>query len=214
MSSDGTRRTLLESVLDGSFRPDRQGRLVITERLPAELPIEGSSEAACSAWDQLLEEQEQARELGSVNPWRFSVAVRRLHSALAVDVMRVESERRHVEIILTVGPLEIHPDAESDSPWVDHARPFTEARLRAEWDEWAHELEWDATAWAYWRFVRGFSAKAALAAKERERLRLYDEWRVEKLRQNGSIGEGDPFLMDCSPAKRRTLLRRAGVALN
>jgi hypothetical protein len=211
MIANGT--SLRDAVLFGNFRPDRHGRKVAEEPLPAEIPIEGASDAARVAWQALLEEQARAREVDSSNPWRFSALVRTLHVALAADVRTSSVERRAVTLILEVGPLELHSDADEITAWNAHALPYTVAVLARHWCEWAYEAqEWGPTAWAYQHFVVGLEPAEALGAAEVERQREYDAWIVARLRQQGSIGVTDPLLKGHTVERRRELLELARLA--
>ena len=87
----GHRQTLVEAILVANFRPDRQGPLLISELLPPELPVAGS-EAARTAWGELVAAQGRYRQLGAPDCWGFSALVRRLHTELAGG--EVSSEER------------------------------------------------------------------------------------------------------------------------
>jgi hypothetical protein len=78
----GVRRSLVESILLGSFRPDRQGRLLLDDALPDVCPLEDVDEGTHRAWRQLVTAQVAYRDSGAVNPWAFAALIRRFHRAV------------------------------------------------------------------------------------------------------------------------------------
>jgi hypothetical protein len=157
----GVRRTLVESILLGSFRPDRQGHLLLEETLPVECPLEGASDGEQAAWRNLVTAQLAYRDSGAVNPWQFASLVRLFHHACS-------EPKRDVFLLkwsLSWGPW--------GSVMRDGVTPageprFAEDELREAWEEWAQYErpawktgEWDETTWAHRHFVLGEEPVAA-----------------------------------------------------
>jgi hypothetical protein len=133
----GKRTSLVESVLDGSFRPDRHGRRLLEETLPEECPLENVSLEGARAWRDLVTGQRGYQDAGAVNPWAFARLVRALHGTLRHGEVVSGVDHFRVESALRIGSYPALPDEV----------------LEPHWREWASLEEWDdPTDYAYWRF--------------------------------------------------------------
>jgi len=162
----GRKQRLLEAVLTASFRPDRQGRLLLDEALPASLPITGNDEAH-AAWAALVKAQERYTELGAPDPWGFSGLVRKLHTELASGEVTSE-ERFRLLCSLSFGPWRLV--ASEGVPWGEPTHSDEELRRHWEWarfEEPSPSREWSERDWGWQRFVHGLEPKKAFAARRR-----------------------------------------------
>ena len=159
----GTRVRLVELVLTASFRPERHGRLLLTEVLPAVLPLEGS-DAAVAAWARLVELQASYQATGFVDTWGFWSAVRALHSELSSGPL-APMERWNILWALSASPW--RGMGADGGP---HGEPrYTDEQLRSHWDSWARQAgpsgafrgEWGLVDWAWQRFQLGLGAEEA-----------------------------------------------------
>ena len=168
----GTRVRLLELVLTASFRPERHGRLLLTEALPAVLPLSESSDAAVAAWARLVELQASYRASGFVDVWGFWGAVRDLHSELSAGPL-APMERWNILWALTASPW--RGLGAGGGP---HGEPrYSDEELRGHWEVWARlagpsgavRTEWGAEDYAWQRFELGLEPaeayREALAAR-------------------------------------------------
>jgi hypothetical protein len=155
----GRKQALVEAILTGAFRPDRQGGLLLGEPLPAELPVEGCEDAR-AAWRTLVEAQARGRESGAPDPWGFAGLVRELHGAFGVAATLSEVERFQVGFALLAGPWRgTGRGGRGCGP-----RRFTDEELERHWRTWARfDREWDESTWGYWRFEEGLDEQEAFA---------------------------------------------------
>jgi hypothetical protein len=170
--SRGRKRPLVEAILVGTFRPDRQGRLLLEEQLPEECPLEDVSEGARQAWRNLVTAQAAYRDSGAVNPWQFASLVRFFHSAARETAKTEEFERFRLTWALNFGPWRFVQSSDGLSP--GGKRRYTEKQLAAAW-RWAKYQpastnfpDWDETTWAFHRYRRRLGAVEAFRAARQE----------------------------------------------
>jgi hypothetical protein len=164
----GRKQALVEAILTGAFRPDRQGGLLLGEPLPAELPVDGCEDAR-AAWRALVEAQARGRESGAPDPWSFAGLVRSLHAAFGDAATLSELERFQAMLALTFGPWRcVDAKGRGVGP-----RRFTDAELEQHW-QWARlgpasrfRDEWNEEDWGYRRFVLGETPGVAFKACRR-----------------------------------------------
>src|SRR6478735_10426096 len=113
----GVRKSLVASIMDGSFRPDRQGRLLLEELLPEGCPLEEVSPEVARAWRNLVTAQQAFMDSGAPNPWQFATLVRQFHGALRQGTTVDSMERFRAESALRVGPYPACPDELLERHW-------------------------------------------------------------------------------------------------
>ena len=165
--SRSRKQSLLAAVLAQSFRPDRQGRLLLSERLPERLPVPGN-ERAREAWAGIVQAQARYRENGAADTYGFSRLVRALHRELAAS--EIPSLERFVILdCLAFGPWRV------TSPAGPVGEPLrSDEELHAHWEGWAKleqpspAREWGEADWAVQRFEKGLDAVEAFHAAATE----------------------------------------------
>ncbi len=181
--SRSRRQSLVGAVLAASFRPDRQGRLLLSERLPERLPVPGN-ERAREAWAGIVQAQARCRENGVVDAYGFAGLVRTLHRELAAGEVTSEVRFR-VLTALAFGPWKI--TTSGGLPWGEPLRPDDE--LRGHWERWArHEppspaREWGEADWAVQRFEKGLDAVEAFHAAATEREHRREQRTLQTIRE-------------------------------
>jgi hypothetical protein len=200
----------VEAVLTASFRPDRQGPLLLGELLPVELPVEGG-ESARDAWERLVDAQARGQESGVPDPWGFAALVRKLHAALTDDSL-CPAKRRHVLFYLSYGPTFLPGEGGVRDTYIKWAWGFDEVQLREEWDSWASAAqEWTELDWCYWRFVRKFGRERAFAAHAKAEAAEDERQKVETMAKYKIRDVRDPYLMLTPMEDRARLVRLAGL---
>ena len=165
----GRKQRLLEAVLTASFRPDRQGRLLLDEPLPEELPVAGSADAR-AAWGRLVEAQGRYRKLGAPDPWGFAELVRKLHRELSAGEIS-PMQRFQLLSALSFGPWRI--TTSDGSPWGEPS--YSDEELRGHWERWARfeepapGREWSERDWAVQRHERGLEPVEAFMRAHADR---------------------------------------------
>jgi len=195
--SRGRKQPLVEAILVGSFRPDRQGRLLLEETLPEECPLENGSPAGARAWRDLVTAQRGYQDTGAVNPWAFAALVRAFHAAQRTSTTADSHDRWLALSALWIGPTRGHPDealVEHWNTWASNA------------EEWADHPD----TYANWRFVKGLSAEKAEAKLEKIRAEEHEKWILERIDEQ-NIKDWHPFFGHGTPlSERRRLIRKAG----
>src|SRR5436190_14633973 len=192
----GKRTTLVESILVGSFRPDRHGSRLLSEPLPEECPLEDVSPGGVRTWRDLVTAQRAYMDARLPNPWAFARLVRLFHAEGRQDTTVDSMERFRVDSALRIGPYPACPDE----------------LLARHWQEWAHLEEWEETHYAFWRFGKeGLSEGKASAKVKKVRDERREKWMVARLAEMGIRDVRDPFLMGRSLEDRVRLIRAAGL---
>jgi hypothetical protein len=129
---------LARLILEGRFRPERHGRLLLEDELPSEPPVEVNAPAR-GAWQALVELQASCRERHVSEPRAFAAAVRDFHRQRSRPSAPGDLDAAAIQWQLLYGPgIDANPDYPDSS--VESGYLSTAAELVEHYRSWAKDV--------------------------------------------------------------------------